>query len=130
MKEANVLKSNALLDRCWHGQNAVLAFSERQLLDARLVNGLVMVNAGVEQHVSVPPSLLSSELHSLQVVVVNFSHVIATKALRFQFFILVHLAFCDFSVVILVPLLIALLVSKRNSHLNSLRLDDEHATHL
>lgn len=112
MEEANVLKSHALLDRWRHRQHAVLTFSERQLLNARLVNGLVVVNARVEQHVSVPPSLLSTELHSLQVVIVNFSHVVAAKALRFQFLVLVHLAFCDFPVIELVPLLVSLLVSE------------------
>lgn len=72
-----------------------------------------MVDARVEQHVSVPPSLLSSKLHSFQVVVVNFPHVVTAETLSFELFIFVHFAFGNFTVVVLVPLLSATFISEK-----------------
>lgn len=112
MKEANILKANALFDWSRHRQDAIFALGQRKLFDARLVNSLVVVYARVEQHVGIPPTLLSSELHSFQIVIVNFSHVVTAKALSFQLLVFVHFAFRHFSVVKLVPLFASTLISE------------------
>jgi hypothetical protein len=63
-----------------------------------------MIYARVKQHVSVPPAFLSPELHALQIVVINFTHVITTETLSFELVIFLHLAFGDFTIIVLVPL--------------------------
>lgn len=70
-----------------------------------------MIDASVEQHVSIPPSLLSTELHSLEIVVVNLSHVVSAEALSFKLLVLMHFTFGDLAVVELVPLFGTSLIS-------------------
>lgn len=88
-----------------------------------------MIHSRVEQHVCVPPSLLSSKLHSLQVVVVDLSHVISAEALSFKLFIFMHLALGDFSIIVLVPLLVACFISamKTNFQLPVLTLTQRYS---
>jgi hypothetical protein len=116
VKEAKVLESHASFDGRRHVEDAILAFGQRQLLDAFPCGGLVVVDTRVEQHVGVPPALLSSELHAFEIVVVDLAHVIAAKALRLQLVILMHLALAHFAIVKLVPLLEAILVSKMDEN--------------
>lgn len=67
----------------------------------------MLIATRVKQHVRIPPTFLPTELHTLQVIVKHFAHVIAAKALRLHFFVFVHLAFGYFAIVELIPLLFA-----------------------
>jgi hypothetical protein len=111
VQEAEVLKAHTSFDRCRHVEDAIFALGQRQLLDALFRRGLIVVDSRVKEHVRIPPSLLSSKLHTLKIIIVNLAHVVAAEALRLQLIIFVHFTLTDFTVIELVPLLEAIFIS-------------------
>lgn len=107
MKKFDVLQTQALLDWRWHWKSEVFALGKRQLFDARFKLDFFLIDTRVEKHVGVPPTLLSSVLYPLEMIIVNLAHVIAAIALSLQLFVFVNFAFGDFSVVKLIPDVVA-----------------------
>lgn len=100
--EFDILLSDAILDRRWHFHNTEFRV-KRQFGDALGERLGFDVEPRVEQHVSVPPSFLPTIIHAFEHVIENFTHVLAAKALRLHFFLLLHLALRHVAVVELVP---------------------------
>lgn len=107
MKKFDVLQTQALLDWRRHWKSKVFALGKRQLFDASFKLDFFLIDTRVEKHVGVPPTLLSSVLYPLEMIIVNLAHVIAPIALSLQLFILMNFAFGDFSVVKLIPDIVA-----------------------